>query len=156
MWVVRGSPLEPFTVEHLWQRSFAGPFGAVVKLASVLPHDVHLLVTHRLHLGDYGAHDFIDVVFLVFALIGLGLAWRRLPLALFAYALVFLAQTLSEPFAPEPLASFSRYLLGIFPLFMAWGAWLSERRRARTAALILSAVLLVAFSGLWGIWEWVA
>jgi len=69
---------------------------------------------------------------------------------------VMLAQTLSYPTPNEPLQSFPRYMLVIFPLFMGWGAKLADRPLARRTTLIASAGLLLAFSGLWGYWGWVA
>ena len=61
--------------------------------------------------------------------------WRRLPFAYFAYALVLCAQALSYPTQVEPMESFSRYLLVIFPIFMGWGAWLGSRPVARRVVL---------------------
>jgi hypothetical protein len=39
---------------------------------------------------------------------------------------------------------------------MGWASVLAERRAAARAVLATSGVLLAVFSGLWGIWAWVA
>ena len=55
----------------------------------------------------------------------------------------------------EALQGFDRYVLLAFPLFMGWGGWLAERQKARRATLMISGILLVGFSGLWGLWAWI-
>lgn len=80
----------------------------------------------------------------------------RLPMAYFAYSLAALTQALSYPVAQDPMKSLSRYLLVIFPLFMAWGAYLGERDHSRRMMLGACGLGLVAFSGLWGTWAWIA
>jgi len=163
LWIAHDAPLAPFQVQSLyWRHQFAGPFGAVVTLLLRLPHDVRaVLAGHTLPViaGDplsWNAHDLLDILFLVFALAGLALSWRRVSRPLFAYGLVYLGYALSDPTKTEALQGFSRYLLLAFPLFLAWGAWLAERPRIGRLALTLSGVLLVGFSGLWGIWAWIA
>lgn len=80
-----------------------------------------------------------------------GAAYRRR-----FYALVYMAYALSDPTQMEAIEVFPRFLLGAFPLFMGWGAWLAELPRVPAVTLTGSAALLVVFSGLWGIWAWVA
>lgn len=161
LWVSHDAPLAPFQVqEAFWHHQFAGPFGAVVVLAQHLPMDIHRILTgHPVPIpGDplnWNIHDLIDVGFLVFAVAGLALSWRRVSLPLFAYGLVYLAYALSDPTATEALQGFDRYVLLAFPLFMGWGGWLAERRTARGATLVTSGVLLVGFSGLWAYWGWI-
>jgi hypothetical protein len=57
--------------------------------------------------------------------------------------------------AGQPLVSFDRYVLTIFPLWMAVGAWLSERRLVR-AVLLVSAGLLAFWTFQFATWAWVA
>ena len=162
LWITHNAPLAPFQVQSAWQRQFAGPFGAIVHLATALPHDVHQFLSgHTLEIepGDplsWTTHSLIDVPFLIFALAGLAWSWRRVPRAYFVYALVMLAQVLSYPTPMEPLVSFSRYILVIFPLFMGWGGKLADKPLARRFTLVISAGLLAAFSGLWAYWGFVA
>ncbi len=162
MWITNDAPLAPFQVQGAWGRHFAGPFGAAVKLFGLIPHDVSVLLhgpAPRVTLADsisWRAHDLIDLGFLAFAVAGLGFSWRRLPLAYFLYALAMVAEALSYPYSSEPLASFSRYIVVVFPLFMGWGAKLAENRLAARTVLFLSAIGLVVFSGLFAYWDWVA
>jgi Mannosyltransferase (PIG-V) len=163
LWITHDAPLAPFQVQaQYWSHEFVGPFGAIVTLALRLPHDVRALLTHHvvpIGPGDpisWNAHDLIDVPFLAFGLAGLILSWRRVPLSYFVYGLIYLGYALSSPTSHEALASFPRYVLVAFPLFMGWGGWLADRPAARRITLASSAVLLVVFSGLWGVWAWVA
>jgi hypothetical protein len=157
-----GSPLAPFRVESYWGRSFAGPFGGVVQAVGGLPRAVaHVLGGTQRQFAPgaplgWQAYQLIDVGFLGFAAAGLWFCWRRLPWAYTAYALVLVCQALSYPMPSEPMGSFSRYLLGVFPVFMGWGAVLALRPVARWAVLASLAAGLVVFSGLWGVWAWVA
>jgi hypothetical protein len=154
--------LAPLQAQAHWGRSFAGPFGAVWKAVIGLPSAVRR-VTHGtqwpLVLGTpfgWQLYQLIDLLYLGLALGGLWACWRRLPFAFFAYALVSVAEGLSYPTPMEPMESLSRFLLVIFPLFMAWGGALAERPRLRVATLSLSTLALVGLSALWGIWGWVA
>jgi hypothetical protein len=157
-----GTPFAPFQAEHIWQRSFAGPFGAVVHALGHAPVALrHVLDGTQRPFGlgsplGWDAYQLIDLPFLAFALVGLWHCWRRLPFAYFAYALVLCAQALSYPTPVEPLESFSRYLIVMFPIFMGWGAWLATRPRARALTYTVLAAGLVAFSALWAVSVWVA
>ncbi len=160
--ITHGAPLAPFQQLAHWRRESAGPFSAVWQLFGALPHDISRIVSgHTLPVepGDpisWTVHDLIDLAFLAFALAGLWFARRRVPFAYLAYAVLVLMQSLSYPSSIEPLASFPRYMLVIFPLFMGWGAVLAERPVARRGLLVASSALLVAFSGLFTYWGWVA
>jgi hypothetical protein len=81
-------------------------------------------------------------------------AWKRLGTAFGLYSLGTLALVLLSPPRYFPLASFPRYLLGDFPVFLALGALVRRRPRARDAVLwtfaAVGAVAAVAYSrGVW-------
>jgi hypothetical protein len=160
--ISHGAPLAPFQVQAFWGREFAGPFGAVWHLLAALPHDAHRIVSGNPARVDpfdpisWTTHDLIDFGFLLFSAAGLAWAWRRVPIAYSLWAFVMLAETLSYPTPNEPIESFSRYMLVIFPLFMGWGGKLANKRLTRSAMLLVFCGLLVGFSGLWGYWAWVA
>jgi hypothetical protein len=80
---------------------------------------------------------------------------RRLPTHYGAYALATLLVCTWSPVAGQPLKSIDRYTLTIFPLWMAAGAWLSERRLTRLVALV-SAALLGFWTFQFATWAWVA
>ena len=72
------------------------------------------------------------------------LALRRLPLAYGAYVLAALALPLSYPVAAQPLMSLPRFLVVLFPLHLALGAWLAAHPRARRPLLGVSALLMAS------------
>ena len=156
-----GVPLAAFDAEHFWGRSFAGPFDGALRAVLRAPTALgHVLGGTQRPFGlgsplGWDANQLIDLPFLVFAVSGLWLCWRRLPFAYFAYALILCFQALSYPVPVEPVQSFSRYLLVIFPIFMGWGAWLSSRPVARRVVFTGFTLGLVAFSALWTITVWV-
>lgn len=156
------APLAAFQAEAVWGRHFAGPFGGLVKALADAPTDLRMGLTgHTVVVGgaapvSWQTHNLIDLALVAFALAGLALSRRRIPFAYMVYAFVLLAQALSYPIVLEPLESFPRYLLVIFPVFMGWGAWLGERPRLYGRVIALSAALLAGFSALWAVWAWVA
>ncbi len=157
------SPMAPFSAEADWGRQFAGPFGAVPKALAALPAEVSFLLSGAASVLARGhtvswttTRNLLDMGFLAFAAVGLALAWRRVPFAYFVYAVALLAESLSYPSVTEPLFSFSRFVIPMFPVFMGWGAWIGERPGLRRDVLIVSGALLVLFSALWGLWAWVA
>jgi hypothetical protein len=161
--LAHGSALAPFQAEDLyWGRQFAGLFGAAREALKALPGDIRVIWsgsspgTGSLDPLTEADHGVIDVGFLVFAAVGLIAAWRRIPFAYIAYTLALLAEALSYPTQREPLASFGRYLLVMFPIFIGWSTLLAPRRRLTAGVLASSALLLVLGSGLWAMWAWIA
>jgi hypothetical protein len=156
-----GTPLAPFAAEQVWGRSFAGPFGGAIQGVLGAPAALrHVLGGTQRPFGlgsplGWDAYQLIDLPFLAFAVAGLWMCWRRLPFAYTAYALILCAQALSYPTHVEPMESFSRYILVIFPIFMGWGAWLSSRPVARRVLFTGLTLGLIAFSALWTITVWV-
>ena len=92
---------------------------------------------------------------LAIAVAALVATFRRLSLAYSAYALATLLVCIWSPVLNQPLQSFDRYALTIFPLWMVAGAWLSERRLTRTV-LVISAALLAFWTFQFATWAWVA
>jgi hypothetical protein len=161
--IAHNEPFAPFQAEGLyWGRHFAGPFGSVWDALRALPRELRGVWSGRpagssspepLTVGD---HALIDMGFLVFAAVGLLASWRRVPFAYFAYAVALLAEGLSYPTRVEPLSSFPRYVLVIFPIFIGWAVLLAHRRRLTFSVLGVSALALAACSGLWTMWAWIA
>lgn len=163
LWAAHGTPFQALTAEHkIWYRWFAGPFGALGVAFLHLPHDVSVVLQGRGSIVgtadplSWNAHELIDFCFALIAIGALVAAWRQVPRAYWLYALVSLAFLFSVPSKLEPLASFSRYMLPLFPLFMGTAAWMTPHRRLTVACLAVSGGLLALFSGLWGLWDWVA
>jgi hypothetical protein len=78
---------------------------------------------------------------LAIALIALVLAFRRLPAAYGLYAALCLLVCIYSPTVDQPLQSLDRYVLTIFPLWMAGGAWVAQRRVTAPLALITACFL---------------
>jgi hypothetical protein len=85
----------------------------------------------------------------------LAVAVRRLPRAYGVYAGLALLAVLSSSTRLQPLDSMDRYVLTIFPLWMAAGAWAAERRATRYVAA-LGAVLLAFYSFAFASWAFIA
>ena len=153
-------------LDKVWNRhtSAAGPFGGLwhalysgwqgfSELGQHLPRAMGAP-------GGYAPRDVfatwnaLHVAVLAAALWLTWIVWRRLGPALGLYAISIQVILLSAPVDVVPLASYPRYLLYDFPLFIALAAVLRDRPRAREATLIafaaLGAVAAVAFShGIW-------
>jgi hypothetical protein len=148
-----------------WYRDFAGPFVGVWDGASAAWDGVRQLVGGSQETvyfdragGDPDANARINVmlfVFLVFAVIALIGAFRRLPLPYGAYALAALALPLSWPVDPQPLMSLPRFVAVLFPLFV-WLALVCEERRRTVPVAVISAAGLAFFTARFASWEWIS
>jgi hypothetical protein len=103
----------------------------------------------------FGFQNLIYLVVLVIALAALIAAWRRLPREYAVLAILMLVVTTSSAVAGRPLQSFDRYLLPIFPLWMAAAAWLQEHRLSRPV-LQISSLLLVFYTVMFARWIFIA
>lgn len=102
-----------------------------------------------------GAESILLLLVLGVAVASLVATFRRLPLAYGAYALAGLVVCTWSPVAGQPLQSFDRYAMTIFPLWMVGGAWLAERRLTRPV-VVLSGLLLAFWTFQFATWAWVA
>ncbi len=110
-------------------------------------------------LGGPFSLDFQSVLLLgvaALALLALVLAFRRLPGPYGAYALLALSISISAPNIVQPLEGVDRYLLVIFPLWMAAGAWLSRRRWLLAAAVGCGGGLLAFYAFEFASWSLIA
>jgi len=160
-----GDGLAPFHVQQVWFRHFAGPFGGVWDGAVAAWDGLRQLVhgpPPPIYFNKAGGDPLVVAGqnLMLFAFLVLGAAacvgaFRRLPVAYGAYALVSLAMPLSYPVTPQPLASLPRYEVVIFPLFM-WGAIWVARRELVVPAVGFLAVLLGLFTAEFATWRFVA
>ena len=153
-------------LDKVWNRhtSTAGPFGGLwhalysgwqgfSELGQHLPRALGEPAGYAQR-EVFGTWNAVHLAVLVAALWLTWIVWRRLGPALGLYAISIQVILLSAPVDVVPLASYPRYLLYDFPLFIALAALLRDRPRAREATLIafaaLGAVAAVAFShGIW-------
>jgi hypothetical protein len=128
---------------QIWSRWFGPPWEMFAGLLRHLPNHAVIGWTYWFNLGLLGL-----------ALWGVAWGLRRLPLALNVYNLATLFFLLSNQELFDPLMSFNRFLLGLFPLFFALAGWM----RGRTARLVyLTCALLgmLLVSVLFFMWKWV-
>ncbi len=156
---------EPFGVQEVWFRHFAGPFGGVWDGAVaawdgarqvVSGSTTHVYFTKAA--GDAMAiarQNLALFAWLPLTAVALVGALRRLPLAYAAYVVAALALPLSYPVGPQPLMSLPRFLLVLFPLWMWFGDWLARHPRERWPVLALSAASLAACSAQFTTWHFV-
>ena len=130
--------LAPFAGESSDQfhHYMAGPLQTFVSAVQSAAAGARFLLTQPIYQPSIGgpfsdgAESIVLLAVLGIAIVALVLAIRRLPIAYGAYALAVLLICTWSPVDGQPLKSFDRYALTIFPLGMAAGAWLSERRLA--------------------------
>jgi Mannosyltransferase (PIG-V) len=151
-WIEFGDPLATWHAQGVeWDREFRGPLGAVPPAAADAWNGLTHLTGGLSGVLSYGdpAHaafrSIREIGWFVFAVVGLVGVLRWLPPAYGAYAGLAMLVPLSTPAPDDPLASFSRYLLVLFPLHMFLAAWTSTRLRL-ACVLIPSAGLLILYT----------
>jgi hypothetical protein len=138
-----------------------GPLQTFVSAVQAAASGLHAVLNQPIYqpsLGgpfSDGAESILLLGVLGLAVAALVLVARRLPVEYGTYALATLLVCTWSPVAGQPLKSLDRYTLTIFPLWMAAGAWLSERRRVRPVVLV-SAALLAFWTFQFATWAWIA
>jgi hypothetical protein len=161
---VFGHPFEFLDAEkNAWHRhlSPAGPFGG---LWHGLEAGWNAVVQYAAGGNHFpGADDALQAAGLnlealaatVFALALGVVAWRRLGSAYGLFVLASIALPLASPSTTIPLLSMPRFVLGVFPVFIALGAGIT---RARTNAIVIAVfgILLGLDLARWVEWQFVA
>jgi len=164
LWQQVGDPWAFAHAQDRWHRHFspAGPLGGIWDglVAGwrgleqfVVGHGTHVPGTSPMHAA---AENVQALAFLVLFLALTVVAWRRFGAAYGLFATVSLAIPLSYPSSRWPLLSIPRFGLVIFPLFLALAALTAGRKRAHTAVVACSALLLGVAVVQWALWQWVA
>jgi 4-amino-4-deoxy-L-arabinose transferase-like glycosyltransferase len=164
LWATFGHPLEFLGAErHAWHRhlSDAGPFGGAwkgivagwngivqfVAGGNRFPGADDALQAAGLNLEALAAAVFVVVLGVV--------AWRRLGAAYGMFVLASIALPLSSPASNLPLLSMPRFVLGVFPVFVALGAVVTSGR-ANAIVIAVFATLLGLDLARWVEWQFVA
>lgn len=160
LWAATGEPLSAFSAQGEWARTLIpvvggaalGIWKALVGIAELVPG---VSVSGELAPGQVAelvaVRDLVLLGFLGLALWLLRECFRRLPAAYSAWALSGLLLPLSVPALNEPLKSLPRFMLVLFPLWIALALWARERGAMRTVLIALGA-LLVLSSALFAAW----
>jgi hypothetical protein len=159
--LARDDPFAYLSLQEVWYRTFAGPFGAIVDGAGAAWDGLRQLLSgarepvyFEVAGGDpfvVAAHNLELFAFLVVAVVAVAGVLRRLPAPYGVYTLAALALPLSFATIPQPLMSLPRFLAVLFPLFM----WLATRRGFRVT-LAVFVLLLCVFTVRYATWHWVA
>ena len=102
------------------------------------------------------ASNALNLAFLVFFLVLMGVGFGALPPGLSIYTFVIVLLPVLTPSPSFPLMSLPRFVLGAFPVFLVLGYLLSKNRPALVIWLVLSSGLGVALTALFTTWRWVA
>jgi hypothetical protein len=164
LWATFGHPFEFLDAEkNTWQRhlSNAGPFGG---LWNGLVAGWKSLVQFTAGGNHFpGADDSLQAAGLnlealaatIFVLVLGVVAWRRLGAAYGVFVLASVALPLSSPTAIYPLLSMPRFVLGVFPVFIAL-ALIATGPRASAFVITTFAILLGIDLARWVEWQFVA
>jgi hypothetical protein len=150
LWIQFRQPWAFATVERMWSRHLSplGPLGGLWDGTSALwryTGDHHVTVLNAENL----AFTLVYLVLLV-------LVWRQCTLAESVFATISLFAPMSVPIhGVVPLNSLPRYGLVIFPFYLVL-ARLGANRRANTAIIAVSALLLGVEVVKWATFQWVS
>jgi hypothetical protein len=143
----RGDALAWAHVQVGFERHFAGPWqGPIDGLRGAL-HAIEGTVTPVFTLPIL-----LDAAFLVFAVVAIIGALRRLPIAYGLYAAAMLLPAFSAPIPVEPLRSLPRFTLVLFPLFIWLATALHRRERLKRVVLPLSGLALAFLAASFAAW----
>jgi hypothetical protein len=148
-----GQPVSAMlTSEHVWHHETVGPvIGLGLGVLAAITGAAQLLRGAAIYRFSDNqalappAENLVVMVVVAIALRALVTCWRRLPIHYAIYALLAMAIVLSSPVSGAPLTSVDRYVLTIFPLWMAAGSWIA-RRRLTPWVIAASCALLVFYS----------
>jgi hypothetical protein len=155
-----GDPLLAFNAQSDWNRIFA-PFGGIaLGLWSGITSVFHIIpglesISYSLATVtlEEAVRNLVLLGFLVLA------GWltvqtaRRLPPAYLAYAVTSLALPLSVPATDTPLMSLPRFMLVVFPFWIALAIWALEKPRRLQVVLGCSISLMVLSTALFVAWS---
>ena len=156
-WMVVLIPPLVATGYQLWLRlagygSIAEALRIYWKLETVPPWTGFLLFLQRIPTARFHYMDWIDLVLFVVVLIASLIALRLLDPAFSFYIWLTLAVLLTRGTPPHLLASYSRYFLALFPLFLLPAQLPNRYQRLAIIILFFSMQILLVSIFLWGSW----
>ncbi len=160
LWRAFGDPLLFGAVQSHWGRATGFPPLVVWDGAVAAARGVSWLISHgvgavldgpRTPSGGLQSDVIANPLEFLALSIAVGLVvvcWRRLPTAFTVYALAAVLFPLLYPIAERPLSSVPRFLIVIFPLFIALAVLLEPRRRLRWVVVAISVAALIVATAL--------
>jgi hypothetical protein len=155
-----GEPHAVFSAQSEWSRVVAPLSGIVLGLWSALRGLAELLPGVSAFGGCFPGDQVAELVaareIVLFCFLFLA-GWltveasRRLPPPYTAWAITGLMLPLSVPALDEPLKSLPRFMLVLFPLWIALALWARERGRLRRVLVIMGSLLAIS-SALFTTW----
>jgi len=164
LWAAFGHPLEFLSAEReTWYRhlSAAGPLGGLWDgLAEGWRGLLQLVAGGNRFPGlddpvQAAGMQLEALVALVFVLVLGVVAWRRLGAAYGVFVLGSVALPLSSPATNFPLLSMPRFVLGVFPVFVALAA-VASRPRVVSVLVAVFSILLGLDVARWLMWQFIA
>lgn len=164
LWWRFGDPLLFYSEQTQWERSFAGPLGALVNAVTQAAKSLRTLLDPAAYesfsFGQLvyvlsGTNYLYNLLFLTLALTLLAIGMRYLPSGLAAYALALVLVPALFGTEENPLMGMPRYLIVAFPLFVVLGVLLKDWRLL-AGWVATSATVSLALCALFVGWYYVA
>jgi 4-amino-4-deoxy-L-arabinose transferase-like glycosyltransferase len=154
LWAQVGDPFAFADAQGRWHRhlSWAGPLGGIWSGFRDAVTGATPAGAAELHAAAVNWEGLVALV--IFSALAV-LAWKRLGAAYGLFAVLSLALPLSLPSDRWPLLSLPRFVLPVFPFFLAL-ATLGRNPRAHATILSVSAIFLGVAVVQWALWQWVA
>jgi Mannosyltransferase (PIG-V) len=134
----------------LWRSFYTALAGLYETLHGVRPIAPSLLEPFNL-----GFQDLVYFVVLVISIAALVATWKRLPKEYAVFSTLALLVCTWSGVVAKPLEGYDRYMLVVFPLWMATAAWLEEHRLTRPVVQV-SSVMLVFYVVMFARWVFIA
>jgi hypothetical protein len=147
-----------FSAAHqLWLRlagygTIADALRTYWRLETVSPWTGFLLFLQRIPTAAFHYMDWIDLILFIIILIASLIGLRRLDPAFSLYVWLTLAVLFTRGTPPHLLASYSRYFLALFPLFLLSAQLPKRYQRLTVLVLSFSLQILLVSIFLWGSW----
>jgi hypothetical protein len=142
---------------QLWLRAsglgtIAGALRTYWRLETVPPWTGFLLFVRRIPIARFHYMDWIDLLLFFVILIVSVIALRMLDPAFSLYVWLTIAVLLTRGTPPHLLASYSRYFLVLFPLFLLPARLPNQYQRLAVLLLAFSLQIVLVSIFLWGSW----
>lgn len=136
------------TLNRIWELHFAWPWAGLWGNLTAILGFSGFEATSNLML----VYDLLLTCIAIVALVGIG---RKFPVAYQVYAWAMLLSVMTKISNSNQLVSMSRYLLTIFPLFIALAIWLQKRKGVALVWYALSLASQIFLFYVFSMWGWV-